>query len=200
MELAAYIKSLDDFTLIEDGRPPGQPEYEHMGALLTDAILQAGQTYETVVRPRALRVMSEYPDADTTSAFLSLLKGPGYQEVLKWRDPVKPDRLMRLAEFLQKHGIETVGDLQTWVKRPTSRKELLGISGVGPKTADYLAWLSGVPTVAVDRHIKRFCAAAGIKTRDIKEAVRQASEELGVDEGSLDFSIWLFESQKGKKG
>lgn len=179
-----------------DARRPGVPEYSHMGALLTDAILQAGQRYDTVVRPRALRVRDEYPEANTTSAFLDLLEAAGFQEVLQWQDPVKPDRVKRLAFFLRDRGIETVRDLQKWVDQPQSRKDLIAINGIGPKTADYISWLAGVPTVAVDRHIKRFCAAAGIKTRDIKKAVSEAASELGVDEGSLDFAIWSFMSRR----
>jgi endonuclease III len=86
------------------------------------------------------------------------------------------------------------------VELPGSRKELLAINGIGQKTADYIAWLAGIPTVAVDRHIKRFCGAAGIGTRDIKKAVKVAAVELGVDEGCLDYSIWFYMSQGGKKG
>lgn len=171
-----------------------------MGALLTDAILQAGQSYENIVRPRAIRVRDTYPEATTTTGFLNTLETRGYQDVLQWNDTVKPDRVKRLATFFQDRDVETVEDLQKWVKRQESRKELLAINGVGQKTADYIAWLAGIPVVAVDRHIKRFCSAAGIETRDIKKAVREAAEELGVDERCLDYSIWSFESQKGKKG
>lgn len=169
-----------------------------MGALLTDAILQAGQKYETVVRPRALRVRDEYPNANTTSAFLNLLDAKGYEEVLQWKDAVKPGRVKRLATFLQEQNVETVEDLRVWVGLPGSRKRLLAINGIGQKTADYIAWLAGIPTVAIDRHIKRFCGLAGIGTRDIKKAVKEAAEELGVDEGCLDYSIWFYMSNKGK--
>ena len=47
---------MPDFQLFKDRRPPGEPEYEHMGALLTDAVLQAGLDYEKVVHPKASRV------------------------------------------------------------------------------------------------------------------------------------------------
>jgi len=171
-----------------------------MGALLTDAILQAGQSYENIVRPRAIRVRDTYPEASTTSGFLNTLEANGYQDVLQWNDTVKPDRVKRLATFFQDQGVESVEELQAWVKRPGSRKELLAINGVGQKTADYIAWLAGISVVAVDRHIKRFCSAAGIQTRDIKKAVKEAAEELGVDEGCLDYAIWFYMSNRRKQG
>ena len=102
---------------------------------------------------------------------------------------VKPDRVKRLVAFFQDRRVETIEDLQKWVGQPQSRKELLSINGVGPKTADYIAWLAGLPVVAVDRHIVRFCNAAGIEKRDIRKAMREAAEDLCVDERCLDYSI-----------
>jgi len=184
--------------LQKDRRPPGEPEYEHMGALLTDAVLQAGLNYEKVVHPRALRVRDTYPEAATTSGFLNVLEERGYQEVLQWKDEEKPARLKRLATFLQGRNVEKVEDLKVWLTRPESRKELREIKGVGPKTADYLPILAGLPSVAVDRHIERFCAEAGIEKNTIRKAVKEAAAELDMDEGFLDYSIWFYMSQGGK--
>jgi hypothetical protein len=167
-----------------------------MGALLTDAILQAGLNYDNVVLPRALRVRDTYPDAATTSGFLNTLKAKGHQEVLSWNDEEKPSRLMRLATFLKDRNVETVEDLKKWLARPESRRELRGIKGIGPKTADYLPILAGLPSVAVDRHIKKFCANAGIN-KNVARAVKEAAVELGTDEGCLDYSIWFYMSRRG---
>jgi endonuclease III len=197
IDLAEYINSLPTFRLFKDRRPPGEPEYEHMGALLTDAVLQAGLNYEKVVHPRALRVRDTYPDAVTTSGFLNVLEERGYQEVLQWKDEEKPARLKRLATFLQDQGVETVVDLKEWLSLPESNKELRTIRGVGPKTADYLPILAGLPSVAVDRHIEKFCAGAGIEKKAIKKAMQEASVELRIDEGFLDYSVWYFMSQGG---
>ncbi len=195
IDLAQYIKSLPDFKLYSDIRPPGEPAYEHMGAVLTDAVLQAGLNYDQVVLPRVLSVLDTYPEAATTSGFLNVLEAKGYQEVLNWNDEVKPDRLKRLATFLLDRNVETVGDLKTWLDLPESRKELLRIKGVGPKTADYLQILAGLPAVAVDRHIERFCAGAGIEKKTIRKAVKEAAAELGIDAGCLDYSIWFYMSK-----
>ena len=151
--------------------------------------------YDQVVLPRVLRVLDTYPEAATTSGFLNVLEAKGYQEVLNWNDEVKPDRLKRLATFLLDRGVETVKDLKTWLTRPESRKELLGIKGVKSKTADYLSILAGLPAVAVDRHIKKFCAEAGIEKKAIRKAVKEAATELGVDESCLDYSIWFYMSK-----
>jgi hypothetical protein len=35
--------------------------YGHMGATLTDAVLQSGISYETVVLPRVERILRDYP-------------------------------------------------------------------------------------------------------------------------------------------
>lgn len=198
IELADYINSLPKFELFKDIRPPGQPVYKHMGALLTDAILQAGLDYDKVVLPKALRVRDNYPEAATTSGFLKVLEAKGYQEVLQWKDEVKPDRVKRLAIFLGDQNVETVAELKVWLTRPESRKEVRTIKGVGPKTADYLPILAGLPSVAVDRHIVRFCDEAGIEKKAIKKAVKQAALELGTDEGCLDYSIWFYMSSRGK--
>jgi hypothetical protein len=196
IDLAEYIESLPDFNL-QTGRTPGEPMYEHMGAVLTDAVLQAGLNYDKVVLPRVLRVLNTYPEASTTTGFMNVLEANGYQEVLQWKDETKPDRLKRIGTFLRDRKVETIGDLKVWLGRKESRKELLEINGVGPKTADHLPILAGLPSVAVDRHIKRFCAEAGI-TRNISKAVKEAAEKMDVDESCLDYSIWIFMSQRGK--
>lgn len=69
-ELAAYLQSLPGFEVVV----PLEASYLHMGATLTDAVLQAGVNYAHVVQPRVERVRSRYPEATTASAFLALLR------------------------------------------------------------------------------------------------------------------------------
>ena len=47
--------------------------YCHMGATITDTILQAGVKYATVVVPRVKNILEKYPEAKTTSDFYRLL-------------------------------------------------------------------------------------------------------------------------------
>ena len=67
-QLVEYINSLEDFELLK------ALTYEHMGALLTDAVLQAGINFNTVVRPKVKRLLDTYPESDTTSRFLKTLE------------------------------------------------------------------------------------------------------------------------------
>ena len=68
-KFVAHLQSLDGFILVDycDGH------YDHMGATISDSILQAGTKYETVVRPRINRIRQTYPEVKTTSSFRNLL-------------------------------------------------------------------------------------------------------------------------------
>jgi len=58
--LVAYVYSLKDFTCTPlEGEP-----YEHMGAVIADATLQAGVRYATVVKPRIDRLLVQHPGLD----------------------------------------------------------------------------------------------------------------------------------------
>src|ERR1700739_2726243 len=64
--LLNYLEPLELFVFLDyhDGN------YDHMGATISDSILQAGLTYESVVRPRIKHIRANYPEGRTTSAFL----------------------------------------------------------------------------------------------------------------------------------
>lgn len=74
--IVQYIRSLSGFELV----PPGYP-YNHMGATITDAILQAGQNWRTVVKPRIEKV-KQYPTAKTTSGFISTFSSVGLKVLI----------------------------------------------------------------------------------------------------------------------
>ena len=190
-QLADYMLALDGFRVAPE--PTGT--YEHMGAVVTDAILQAGLNYRTVVTPRVNRVLREYPDARTTSRFLTVLDQNGASIVLNWRHPEKPRRLYALTIFLAASGVETEGDLQAWLLIPENCDALLEIKGIGLKTVDYLKNLVNVPTVAVDRHIRRFIERAGIQCNqydEIRSIVVCAADLLEVPCSNLDHAIWSY--------
>ncbi|MCL5960655.1 MAG: hypothetical protein M1358_15350 [Chloroflexi bacterium] len=195
--LADYIASLEGFTLV-DGYHFG---YNHMGAVITDAVLQAGVKYRTVVEPRVGHVLERYPEAGTTSKFLAILQAIGVNIVINWSHPEKPRRLLELTNFLAKADVETVGDLRDWLTQPENCGLLLQIKGIGPKTVDYMKNLVNVPTVAVDRHIRRFVEAAGIATggyTEVQLVVEFAADLLNVSRPGLDHSIWCFSADKNK--
>lgn len=56
-KLTAYIATLPDWVLVEE-----EPPYDHTGAVISDAGLQAGINYRWVVYPRVERVLSDYPE------------------------------------------------------------------------------------------------------------------------------------------
>ena len=164
-----------------------------MGALLTDAGLQAGISYRTVVVPRVARLVATWPDARTVTNFLHRIDDEGLHEVLDWPDPEKPGRIRRLADLLSAEGVDTVDDLAEWVGQPESRAKLKALKGIKDKTADYIANLAGKPVAAVDRHLRTFVEGSGVKAEsynDVHRLLACVATVLGVDLGALDRMIW----------
>lgn len=195
--LAEYLRSLDGSIVVNviDGN------YNHMGATIADAILQAGTTYNTVVRPRIRRLLELYPTAITTSAFWSLLQDVGPKAVLSWRDDEKPNRVIALTTFLRTASIETEDELCAWLGDEAHRAHLLSVRGVGPKTVDYLRILVGTQTAAVDRHAYALLHEAGIPVSsydEARETLNLAADGMGVERAILDHSVWQFMSNKRK--
>jgi hypothetical protein len=191
--LVDFIGSLPDFAM----RERGQVVYEHMGAMLADAILQAGLNYRSVVWPRVQTILSRYPDAKTVPGFCMILDDVGAARVLQWSHPEKPSRLRALTHALAGYGIATHDELARWLRAPGSGDALRAIRGIGPKTVDYLANLAGVDTIAVDRHVSAFVAMAHVERRDyagIRSVVAFAADLLGVERRTLDYSIWMYQS------
>jgi hypothetical protein len=194
--LADYVRSLDGFVLVNYT----DSNYGHMGATIADAILQAGAKYDAVVRPRIRRIRELYPEATTTSAFWRLLGEEGPKTVLSWRDDEKPYRVVELTKFFLGEGIETEEQLREWMESESNRPRLLRLSGVGPKTVDYIKILVGLQTTAVDRHVHALLTEAGVETSSYEEArevVNLAAYLLRIESALFDHSIWQFMSHRG---
>jgi len=189
--LVNYISSLPNFSFsVKDFQT-----YGHMGAVITDTILQSGLNYRTVVQPRVKSVMSRYPTAQTTSVFLTVIQTYGASYVLNWQHPEKLNRVQNLTEFLIKVNIDTEEQLRNWLVYPANISSLLAIRGIGAKTVDYLKNLVGIPTVAVDRHIRNFVANAGIQCREyneVRSVVEFAADLLNIPRCSIDRAIWSY--------
>lgn len=188
--LVAHIKALEGFELT------ARRTYGHMGATITDVALQARWKYRTQVYPRVKHVRQDYPEAETTSGFLKVLKREGAHTVLRTRSD-KVQIAVELAGLLARRDIETEAQLRDWVVKKGSRERLLRVGGVGPKTADYLAIRAGVnEAVAVDIHVRRFLRAAGVKYRDYDEAaaiIAAAARKMNVAPTELDGAIWRYQ-------
>ena len=69
--LITYIDNALGFQLIA---APDCPYRNHIGALLTDVVLQAGLNYQHVVAPRVYKVLNDYPVAYTVNRFAAVLQ------------------------------------------------------------------------------------------------------------------------------
>src|SRR5690349_15398859 len=107
-QLAAYVRSQSTFTFVTR---PGT--YEHMGATITDAILQSGMRYERQVKPRVEHLRTTYPQANTTSAFRVLLASVDPYELLNLRGR-KVVWIQAVTDFFADRSIETEADLHAW--------------------------------------------------------------------------------------
>jgi len=196
LRLKEYIDTIDNFHFIE---PEICPYIDHIGALFTDAILQAGVNYRSVVKPRVESVLIRFPEAETVSAFSKVLEYYGVREVLHWNNAAKIRRMEDLVSFCSLHSIETASDLTFFLNSKTGEGLLKEINGIGNKTCDYMKRLLGFDTVAVDRHIREFLEDADIRFDDyfeIKEVVEFAADMMDKTRRSLDYSIWSYMSHR----
>jgi len=196
--LVDYIKSLVGFVFVDyiDGN------YGHMGATISDAILQAGITYDTVVRPRIKTIRELYPEATTTSTFWQLLQKIGPKSVLQWQGDEKPNRVVALTKYFLSEKVETEDDLSKWLESESNKCRLFTIKGIGQKTVDYIGILVGSQTNAVDRHIKTLLMEADIQTssyKEIQDIVNYSADLLGVKRAFFDHSIWQYMSRREKQ-
>lgn len=194
-DLITYIRHTRDFQLIE---APDCPYKNHIGALFTDVVLQAGLNYQHVVAPRVSKVLSEFPVAYTVKRFSAVLQKHSIEKVLDWHDSEKQLRMIRILEFCKTHGIHNSYQLKIYLaNNKLNSEKFKSIRGIGDKTYDYLLKLLGVESVAVDRHVYKFVSEAGIIYKDYKEAkqiVEYAADIMNVSRRALDFSIWSFMS------
>jgi len=169
------------------------PVSTNIAAVLFDAVFQAGLNYRHVVLPRVQRIEARFPNLTRLSDFAQIINSPEFSAALNWRHEEKPERLRCLVCFLRTRGLETVSDLRAWLSRKTNRAALLSLRGIGDKTVDYLARLTGIAVVAVDRHVRRLLQLAGIVSRSYSEAKRViefAADLLRIDRWTFDKLIW----------
>ncbi|GAA1859569.1 hypothetical protein GCM10009836_44730 [Pseudonocardia ailaonensis] len=184
--------------LTKVGRLPGFPDfpgveaggarYQHMGALLADAALQAAIDFDSVVKLRVEKLLVAWPDAVTVDTFRARVAAEGLGGVLDWKHPEKLARALRLADLLAAEGVQTVDQLRSWCQLPDSRSKLLKIKGVGEKTADYVAVLAGGQAIAVDRRIRAFVGSGS--GEEIRSLLTAVASELNLDLGVLDRVVW----------
>lgn len=176
--------------------PPRRPMTSHMGAILADAVLQAGVNYSTVVLPRVAAILHVFPDLDGVSTLVKLIDQQRTGEFLSWDHPEKIRRFNSLVTFLNVQQVETAEHLRQRLSVEGFGEELQTIRGVGPKTVDYLACLVGVDSIAVDRHVRAFARMAGVDAEDYKflrTVFCYAADLLSLSR--RDFDAWIWRTQ-----
>ena len=198
-ELCSYAEVLAKFIQQKEFAPITQrTPYYHMGATITDSILQAGLNYRHVVYPRVLKLLTNFFDYRTTCDFIILMQTVPLPELIDWKNEKKLQRIIDLSWLLFNNGLENEDQLAIWLDNESNVNKLREISGVGPKTIDYLKMLSGNQAVAIDRHLFAFLELAGIAKQTYHEANSiycKASELLGMSKYELDKKVWLYMSK-----
>jgi hypothetical protein len=141
----------------------------------------------------------KFPEAAILSGLIAVVDSEGPELLLIWRHPTKVMRFISLAQLLVKQEIETTSELRAWLGVNSTRQSLLSLNGIGPKTCDYLGNLVGIDCFAVDRHIVRFAADAGVSVTDyesLKLTVSFAADLLGVRRRDFDAWIWRTTSRR----
>jgi len=193
--LAAYVRTHPTFRMLDRVEDP----YKHMGATLTDGVLQRGMRYRTHVRPKVDALRAAYPDATTISVFAGVLVRDSPPIVVHWRGQEKLDTLAALIALLQRDGVESEDDFRTWIQQPGHLARLRTIKGIKDKTAHYFEILLGLESTAVDTHLFAFLAEAGVATSDYARAratIVDAAALLQVSLRIFDHSMWKYMSER----
>ena len=164
----------------------------HVGGMLAECALQAGLNYETVVVPRVKAFVDKYPAASTVSGLRALLASSDTASLLGIRNARKCGVFRDLAHLLFTENVETPPDLRAWLEHRDSRNKLLALHGVAVKTAAYLRLLIGLPSVAIDVHLRRAAAEVGVRRPDdkLEQLYSEAAKQEGVPLAELDGSLW----------
>ncbi|MGQ3170527.1 MAG: hypothetical protein ACT6RZ_08890 [Methylophilus sp.] len=185
------LKSFEFYTKL-DGN------YNHIGATIADAVLQANNKYSTNVKPRILRILAVYPEIQTTKALKLLLNSITVTDLLNWRGEDRAMRFQSVLDLFEAESIESEVDLQAWLLVEDNLSKLRKIHGIGPKTVDYFKILVGIKTNAIDRHLLNFLALANIKVKNYLHAqnvINETADYLEVDRALFDHSIWQYMSK-----
>jgi hypothetical protein len=195
-KLVKFIRGLSDFSIVTeiDGN------YQHLGATIADAVLQANMRYETHVRPRINRIRRSFPSAATMTGLKSTLAEKTTTKFLEWRGMDRVKRFDDIVGLFSSESIETEDDLRQWLMNERNLIKLARIKGIGPKTLDYFKILTGIETCAIDRRLLDFLSQGGIEVcsyDEAKEVINLAADIMEVRRAYFDHSIWEYIGKRG---
>ena len=112
-KLAEFIRGLSDFSIVTeiDGN------YQHLGATIADAVLQANMRYETHVRPRIKQIRRMFPAAATMSGLKKTLTERTTSGFLDWRGMDRVTRFDDIVSLFSSENIETESSFSTYQKK-----------------------------------------------------------------------------------
>lgn len=152
---------------INDSKPASRG-WNHIGAVVVDAVLQRRQKYSSTVLPRVQLFIADYPESHTTEGVRELSEKGEISNAICWKsDSVRITQIEEITSTLEACQIDTVDQWRVqYVESKTRlqlRSRLSVIRYVGPKTLDYFEILVGIPTaIAIDFRIRRICKESGI--------------------------------------
>jgi endonuclease III len=196
-QVVNYVRSSPEFVIYDtiDG------QYNHIGATVADAILQANNRYKTHVKPRVDMILRVYPETQTTTSVLHLLNDISATEFLNWKGKDRAERFCCVLHLFASENVESEADLKDWLLNGSDLSKLLSIKGIGAKTVDYFKILVGLPAIAVDRHLLNFLELVGLEPGGYEKAqstLNSAADILSIRPAYFDHSIWQFMSKRPK--
>lgn len=200
LEILAAARKIADFASSEGVTSVGfqqRASYVHIGAVLADAVLQAGLNYRSVVRPRVNRILLDYPSATTCAALVDIVNSGHTSEFLGWKHQIKIARFDKLVITIHSHGVVDVAGLRLKLREQDFCESLQTLNGIGPKTVDYMSCLVGIESIAVDRHIRSFAKRGDVHATDysyLKQIFCCAADLLSMSRREFDAWIWRKES------
>ena len=192
-KLVEFIKNLPDFHIVDEI----DSNYNHIGATIADAVLQANMKYESHVRPRINKIRRNFPEADTIFGLKRILSEKTAIDFLNWRGVDRVKRFQAIVDLLSSEKINTEDDLRCWLMNDINLTKLRRIHGIGPKTIDYFKILTGIQTSAIDRHLHNFLERANISVYgydEAKDVINKAADKMNVPRSHFDHSIWKYMS------
>jgi hypothetical protein len=148
------------------------------------------------------RIIALYPNAVTTNALVEILRHKQVNDFLAWDHSVKVERFANLVLMLHELQVSDAHDLRVRLQQEQFCIALQRLQGIGPKTVDYMACLSGLESVAVDRHIRSYASKAGVEGTEyqfLKRVFCFAADLLSISRRGFDAWVWQRETSRSSQ-